>query len=558
MSVKGPILWCTVMILAITAAPGSGPGKAEAAATPDPWPMFHKDASHTGVAAGSGTIDPAAGPEVRWTYRITPAPAEHDFVTYRWYSSFPLGDLDGDGTLEVVVTTPDNTSEPARIIALKDVAGSPASAQALWTYELPGGHDAAGVDQYSAALVDADGDGLLDVLFCAKDGWVRALDGQTGAVVWEYQTNHFIEAGPMIADLEGDGSQEVVVVTDCVLGPGCPGATGSGALFVFAARAPEPGRADNAPLWFEDFAYKLDSAEPAIVDLDHADGTARKAIVMGTWGGKLEVVWRDAGGQTVRNAIELTELDPAIPPEAQHVIRSSPLVATIGGGPVAVFGWMPDWTVGTEARISAVGLSADMAAGTVTFAPKWTLSRDDWKSSPALLPVDPENPLVVTGYGIGTTSGTGNYGQCDPPTGGIIAVDQHGSVAWENPYVDEGNVRGSPAVGDIDGDGELEVVLTVGCYGKIYAYDGATGALEWGYQLGPRTIGTPSLGDLDGDGSLEIVVPSYDGNVWVLGGSQPAVPVSGVAAGAVMLMAAVCLAARLPRSRKLAASREPI
>jgi outer membrane protein assembly factor BamB len=59
----------------------------------------------------------------------------------------------------------------------------------------------------------------------------------------------------------------------------------------------------------------------------------------------------------------------------------------------------------------------------------------------------------------------------------------------------------------------------VGCYGKIYAYDGATGHVEWGLQLGPRTIGSPSIGDLDDDGTLEIIVGSYDGNVGALGGS---------------------------------------
>jgi hypothetical protein len=64
----------------------------------------------------------------------------------------------------------------------------------------------------------------------------------------------------------------------------------------------------------------------------------------------------------------------------------------------------------------------------------------------------------------------------------------------------------------------LDVVLPVGCYGALKAYDGLSGNLEWVRQLGPRTQASPSLGDLDADGKLEVVVASYDGKVWVFQG----------------------------------------
>lgn len=254
------------------------------------------------------------------------------------------------------------------------------------------------------------------------------------------------------------------------------------------------------------------------MDLDPNDGRALKQLILPTWGARLHVLWRNEHGTLFNESLDIRTLDNSVEPNAPSVIRSSPLVADFGSGPTAVFGWMPDHRVGTVGRVSAVGLSVDTNAGTVQFTPGWTIDRDDWKSSVALLPVS-NPPLVVTGYGIGTTEGTGNYGQCNPVTGGIVAVRADGSIAWEVNYAgSEGNVRASPAVADIDGDGQLEVLLTYGCYGKIHAYDGATGAEEWSFQLGPRTIGTPSIGDLDGDGKLEIVVPSYDGKVWVLTG----------------------------------------
>ncbi len=481
------------------------------------WLMFHKDEQHTGVAEGVGNIDPAAGPVVRWTYAITDPPTEADFAIYRWYASLPLGDLDGDGTLEVVVTTPDNSGEADRVIALKDVPGETPAVRELWTYAspiAPGEAGKGGFDQYSAALADADGDGLLDVLFSSKDGFVRALKGTTGQVIWEYQTGHFIESGPMIADLDGDGAMEVIIPTDCELGPSCPGSVSGGALFVFSAQP-----SGDPLLWMREYPWKLDSAEPAIADLDANDGEDRKAIVFGSWGGILIVLWQNPDGQFVEERFDIRALDSSIHAGSQNVvIRSSPLLAEFGESWAAVFGWMPDWTIGTEARVSAVGIRADMQAGTVEFTPMWTLNRDDWKSSVALLPVQPDAPWIVTGYGIGTTQGTGNYGLCEPPMGGILAVNAEGEVQWENEFVNEGNVRGSAAVADMDGDGNLEVLLALGCYGKIYAFDGGTGEVEWSLQLGPRTIGSPSIGDLDGDGDLEIVVVSYDGMVYVLGG----------------------------------------
>lgn len=163
---------------AAAAAPAGAPPSARA------WLMFHHDERHSGLAPGRGSIDPARGPVVRWTYQVTPEASGDDLVSYRWYSSFPLGDLDGDGSLEVVVTSADNAPGAGpRIVALKDTPKRGDGVRALWTYEPRGGHEAGGVDQYSAALADADGDGRLDVLYASKDGWVRALKETTGAVV---------------------------------------------------------------------------------------------------------------------------------------------------------------------------------------------------------------------------------------------------------------------------------------------------------------------------------------------------------------------------------------
>lgn len=499
------------------AAPPAAPSAAPSAPTPAPWRMFHRDERHTGVITdASGNVQPS-GPGLRWAYQVyTPtAPV----TNVRWVATMPLGDLNGDGTLEVVVTTPGGSGAPDRVIALQDRAGESPAVRPLWIYtsSLPAGETS--YDQYSSALVDADNDGKLDVIFTDALGVVRALKGTTGHELWAYPTNHAIESGPMVADLDGDGKQEIIVVTDCDKAlDNCPGRSDNGALYVFAAYS-----LTNNLLFSATFPYKLDSAEPVIADLDPSDGTGRQAIVLGTWGGYLLTVWRSAGGTIFTNTLNIRALvSPSVPMSLPAAIRSSPLIADFGEGPTTVFGWVPNENSPVDAYISAAGLEADMDAGTVTFTPRWSYAVDAWKSSVALLPVT-EPPLVVAGYGIAVppNAQSGIVGGCDPEwlTGGIIALDYQGHLAWHHDFgEEEGNIRGSVAVADLNADGVLDVLLPVGCYGALKAYDGLSGDLEWERQLGPRTQASPSVGDLNGDGWLEIVIASYDGRVYVLEG----------------------------------------
>ena len=342
--------------------------------TPSPWLMFHRDERHTGVITNTkGNINSASGPFVRWKYKVTDPPAsDDDLKVYRWYSSFPLGDLDGDGTLEVIVTTPDNTSFANRIIALKDQPNQNPPVQAIWTYTHttlpPGGW---GLDQYSAALVDADGDGLLDVVYASKDGFVRALKGTNGQPIWEYQTNHFIEAGPMIADLNGDGKLEVIAVTDCAPASTCVSNPGTkiadGTLFVFTATF--TNTLINTPAWSVDFPAKIDSAEPAMADIDPNDGQNVKVIVVGSWAGRLYLVWRNpTTGNVISHSLELAPLG-SHSSSSTPAVRSSPLLMQVGSEWRTVFGWMPDPGNGQSARISAIQLEANILSGTASFTP---------------------------------------------------------------------------------------------------------------------------------------------------------------------------------------------
>ena len=486
------------------------------ALAPDPWPMFHHDAQHTGVADGRGRIDPDLAPLVRWRYPVYVS-ASVPITNIRWTSTLPLGDLDGDGTLEIVVTTPNGTAEANRVIVLKDTPGGAEPYEVMWVYT----ETTSALDSYSPVLADADHDGVLDVIISPNEGPVRALRGTDGQPLWEYETGRRTEAGPTVADLDGDGALEVILPTDCFSGIACPGVNDQALLIVLPLTATNP----VTPSWVVSYPSKLDSAVPVIADIAPADGANRQAVIAGTWAGELLVAWRNPAGTVITDTFDLRTLDITATVGVTPAIRSSPLVWDFGEGPTLVFGWVPNEDNPGVGRISALRVSADMTAGThVNFTPLWTEPYDAWKSSVTLLPVS-DPPLIVAGYGLAAPpfSQSGVVGGCEPGYvfGGIVALHADGSNAWQHDYGNaEGNPRASAAVADIDGDGALEVVFPVGCYGKLHIYDGATGAEEWTLQLGPRSQGSPSIGDLDGDGRVEVVLSSYDGNVWVLGGAH--------------------------------------
>ena len=89
-----------------------------------------------------------------------------------------------------------------------------------------------------------------------------------------------------------------------------------------------------------------------------------------------------------------------------------------------------------------------------------------------------------------------------------------GSVRWELPV--EASCS-DVATCDIDGDGQQEFIFGTS-HGKLYAVgDGGEAArVVWNLDLG-ASVGAPIVADLDADGASEIVVPTADGYVNVLG-----------------------------------------
>ncbi|MDQ3758100.1 MAG: VCBS repeat-containing protein, partial [Actinomycetota bacterium] len=149
--------------------------------------------------------------------------------------------------------------------------------------------------------------------------------------------------------------------------------------------------------------------------------------------------------------------------------------------------------------------------------PGWPYYWDDSVfSSAALADLNGDG---ATDYVVGGDSSPG--GPTDHEGGMVRAINGNGGLMWE--FRTNEIVYSSPAVGDVDGDGGIEVVVGGGDYysrvtgtrrsdaSKVFVLN-AAGGLEWSRDIGAETNSSPALADVNGDGRIDIVQAGRDGN----------------------------------------------
>ncbi len=154
-------------------------------------------------------------------------------------SSPTIADIDDDGRLEVVATSLADASCYALDAASGDL---------LWRHQFGPTtnctHDADNVCRsdssapyftedalcrsYTSALVaDLDSDGRREVVIGSNNGTLAILNGSDGTVRWTESTGAAIRGSPVLADLNGDGQMDLLVVSGerlVAYGTNCRGA----------------------------------------------------------------------------------------------------------------------------------------------------------------------------------------------------------------------------------------------------------------------------------------------------------------------------------------------
>lgn len=317
------------------------------------------------------------------------------------------------------------------------------------------------IEQSSPAAADLNGNGYKEIVIGGRDGilHVVAYDGSSWSAVWSRQTAEDLnEAGApsdgcvttltdirssaAIGDLNGDGQLEIVVTTG-----GDPGNHRNGGVLVY--------RYDY------DWSFSL---------------------VRGWPQPKLDIVGAGLGASG--------------PDGCWDGIWSSPTLGDLTGD-----GHLEIAVTGLDRRLHVWRHDGRYVEGWPIAPP--AIFRGGW-SSPAMADLDQDGTLEVI---FATDNNRG-----DPPPYLLYAFKGDGSLLPGFPVEGSQNFQSSPAIGDIDGDGWLDIVVGTGAYessggNKVYAWDHRGNLLPgWPTTTRGNMPAAPALGDLTGDGRLEVVI----------------------------------------------------
>ena len=369
-----------------------------------------------GFEADAGTFDPV----VEWQWGDNAGSSKYDDVM----STPVVGDVDGDGMPEIVVTSykGDNYTKAGSLVIL---SGDTGAEEASWTNI--GGHRPLGVS--GVALADLEGDGTVEIIVMTSDYRIMALHAD-GTLVW---TSDFLPIGvdyyasPTIGDLDGDGLAEVVV-----------------------------GR----------------------VILDHLGNT----LGIGAHG----------DGRSVAVIADL-DMD-----DQQEVIVGNAAYRRDGSA-IWVNGFGDGWTAVADFDGDGLGEVVRSGGGTVHLID--TDGSLIW--GPKDVPGGRGGPPTVADFD----------GDGEPEIGiagrdGYVVFDTDGTQLWLQPTTDQSSGATGSSVFDFEGDGKWEVLYGDELTFRIF--DGATGDViheESGHSSW-TLIEYPLVVDVDADGQAELVIPS--------------------------------------------------
>jgi len=325
-----------------------------------------------------------------------------------------------------------------------DLVGDMDSAIVLWTFPT---NDSI---QSSPIIADIDGDNTLDVVIGSNDDTLYAVDAN-GTLLWKYGMGGNVVGAPATADLDEDGKLEVV-------------ASSSNKKVVSL------NGEDGSFNWSTGFINGV-IGSPAINSID----SDRRLEVVG-----VGLFMRLINGEDGSAGIWL------------HM-NGAPSSSSPAVGDVFEADGILDIVVGNQAGSVKFfnGRNGDVVGDFLT--------NDTVLSSPAIGDLDGDSLNEVV---VGSNSDT------------LYALELD-SLLWT--FGTGGDVRSSPALGDIDGDGKLEVVFGSND-GNLYALNAEDGSLHWSYPTGGEVISSPAIADIDSNGVLDVIVGSTNGYLYAISG----------------------------------------
>lgn len=404
-------------------------------------------------------------PELEWYW----PGVDYNGLTFENVLAAPaIGDVDGDGTPDVVVVLYAGTTQANTLIAVLSGAGDGAgNGQLLFT--IPSAANSTAPEPYwttTVALANFDADPGLEIVYAIDSGGVRIVDNDGVAEIGRRESGGADTVnwgGLSVADLNHDGTPDVVVRCHALDGTDI----GNPALdFMDVA-----GCGENTVVADLD----QDGMEE-IIDASHAT-TADPGNLGGT------PFWTTNNG-IPSGFIAVADLLPAV--SGPEVINIRTNLSVIDGQTGAVL----------------IGPGGSVADGT------FPIPGAGLGGAPTVADFDGDGLPEVS------TAGLAAYvvydPDCyDPPlrNGGACATARTDLTLWATPTQDISSSRTGSSVFDFQGDGSAEVLYNDECF--FHIYDGQTGAelLDPVIPSSSRTAAEyPLVADVDGDGNAEMIV----------------------------------------------------
>jgi hypothetical protein len=278
---------------------------------------------------------------------------------------------------------------------------------------------------------------------------------------WIVATQAAMLASPKLADLNGDGAQEILMTTYDIVNPYWGGYLHAWDGFGFELTG-YPIHLTGAP-----------PGTPAVGDLDN-DGDME--IVQGTW-------------------------------QNLYVLNAN-------GTPY------PGWPLGMYITQTAALADVDNNGDLEIIVPVSNEMRVYHHTGVLMMALPISAPMDLTAAAVGDLEGDGTleivtatFVASGSPNGSILAWHANGQLVNGFPVNVAGSVKSPPALADVDNDGQMEIIAGIWNLSGVdllylIQFNG-TIKQGWPIEAAYSRLSSPTVGDLNGDGDLEIVVGGW-------------------------------------------------